>query len=69
MKAEELGARHVGSLNRAVSELFLVENLLLKISYKSKNPYGGTPEPHTTHDAPWLHEPSLSWKKSSIVQK
>jgi hypothetical protein len=34
-------------------------NLLLKLPYKFKNSYGGTPEPQTPQDAPWLHGPSL----------
>jgi hypothetical protein len=34
-------------------------NLLLKIPYRFKNSYGGTPEPQTAQDAPWLHGPSL----------
>ena len=37
-------------------------NVLLKIPYKFKRSYGGTPEPQTPQDAPWLHGPSL--KKS-----
>jgi hypothetical protein len=32
---------------------------MLKIPYKFKKSYGGTPEPQTPQDAPWLHEPSL----------
>ena len=36
-----------------------MQNLLLKIQYKFKKSYGGTPEPQTTQDAPWLHGPSL----------
>ena len=36
-----------------------MQNLLLKIPYKFKKSYGGTPEPQTTQDAPWLHGPSL----------
>ena len=34
-------------------------NLLLKLPYKFKNSYGGTPEPQTPQDAPWLRGPSL----------
>jgi hypothetical protein len=49
-KAEEL---------RDPSQEKLVQNLVLKILYKFKNSYGGTPEPQTPHDAPWLHGPSL----------
>ena len=45
-----------------VSEPFLTENLLLK--YKNtiqfEQSYGGTPEPQTAQDAPWLHGPSSS---------
>ena len=47
------------SLVRAVSREKLVENLRLKIPYKFKNSYGGTSEPRTPQDAPWLHGPSL----------
>ena len=36
-----------------------MQNLLLKIPYKFKKAYGGTPEPQTVQDAPWLHGPSL----------
>jgi hypothetical protein len=36
-----------------------MQNLLLKTPYKFKKSYGGTPEPQTAHDAPWLHGPSL----------
>jgi hypothetical protein len=36
-----------------------VQNLLSKTPYKFKNSYGGTPEPQTAQDAPWLHGPSL----------
>ena len=36
-----------------------MENLLLQIPYKFKKSYGGTPEPQTPQDAPWLHGPSL----------
>jgi hypothetical protein len=37
----------------------LTKTLLLKIPYKFKESYGGTPEPQTPVDAPWLHGPSL----------
>jgi hypothetical protein len=40
-----------------VSQEKLVENLLLKTPYKFKKSYGGTPEPQTAQDAPWLHGP------------
>ena len=33
--------------------------MLLKIPYKFKKSYGGTSEPQTPQDAPWLHGPSL----------
>jgi hypothetical protein len=33
--------------------------MLWKKPYKFKKLYGGTPEPQTTHDAPWLHGPFL----------
>jgi hypothetical protein len=39
-----------------------MQNLLLEIPYKFKKSYGGTPEPQTAQDAPWLRGPSL--KKS-----
>jgi hypothetical protein len=46
-----------------------MQNLLLKIPYKFKKSYGGTPEPHTTQDAPWRHGPSLNisdlWRASA----
>jgi hypothetical protein len=34
-----------------------MQNLLLKIPSKFKKSYGGTPEPQTTQDAPWLDGP------------
>jgi hypothetical protein len=40
-----------------------MENSLLKIPYKFKKSYGGTPESQTTQDAHWLHGPSLFFKK------
>jgi hypothetical protein len=43
-----------------------MQNLLLKTPYKFKKSYGGTPEPQTTHDAPWLHGPSLKGEKEEI---
>ena len=33
--------------------------MLLKTPYKFKKSYGGTPEPQTPQDAPWLHGPFL----------
>jgi hypothetical protein len=36
-----------------------MEDLLLKSPYKVKNSSGGTPEPQTPQDAPWLRGPSL----------
>jgi hypothetical protein len=36
--------------------------LLLKHHTILKKSYGGTPEPQTAHDAPWLHGPSLKKK-------
>jgi hypothetical protein len=36
-----------------------VENLQSKTPYKFKKSYGGTPEPQTPQDAPWLRGPSL----------
>ena len=47
------------SLVRAVSQEKLAENQLLKMPYKFKKSYGGTPETQTPQDAPWLHGPSL----------
>jgi hypothetical protein len=35
------------------------QNLLSKTPYKFKKSYGGTSEPQTAEDAPWLHETSL----------
>jgi hypothetical protein len=40
-------------------------NVLLKLPYKFKKSYGGTPEPQTAQGAPWLHGPSL--KKIGVV--
>ena len=36
-----------------------MENLQSKTLYKFKKTYGGTPEPQTLQDAPWLGGPSL----------
>jgi hypothetical protein len=36
-----------------------MQNVLLKIPCKFKTLYGGTPEPQTAQDAPWLRGPSL----------
>jgi hypothetical protein len=36
-----------------------MQNLLSKTPYRFKKSYGGTPEPQTAQDAPWLHGPSL----------
>ena len=36
-----------------------MENLQSKTPYKFKKSYGGTPEPQTPQDAPWLRGPSL----------
>ena len=36
-----------------------MQNLQSKTPYKFKKSYGGTPEPQTAQDAPWLHGPSL----------
>ena len=35
-----------------------MQNLLLEIPYNFKKSYGGTLEPQTAQDAPWLHGPS-----------
>ena len=43
-----------------------MENLLSKTPYKFKNSYGGTPEPQTAQDAPWLRGPSLNTFSSSF---
>jgi hypothetical protein len=40
-----------------------MQNLQSKTPYKFKKSYGGTPEPQTPQDAPWLRGPSL--KKQS----
>jgi hypothetical protein len=50
-----LEARVVGH----VSQEKLMENLQSKTPYKFKKTYGGTPEPQTPQDAPWLRGPSL----------
>ena len=44
-----------------------MQNLQSKTPYKFKNSYGGTPEPQTAQDAPWLHGPSL--KNSNLLSK
>jgi hypothetical protein len=44
-----------------------MQNLSLKTPYKFKKSYGGTPEPQTVQDAPWLHRPSL--KKNIKLKK
>jgi hypothetical protein len=44
-----------GSLGRAISQPFLMENLLLKTPHKFKKSCGGTAEPQTTQDAPFAH--------------
>jgi hypothetical protein len=36
-----------------------MENMLSETPYKFKKSYGGTPEPQTPQDAPWLRGPSL----------
>jgi hypothetical protein len=64
-KAEELGDPGVPSSSAVVHPLrpFTssrfsekpTENLLLKTPYKFKKSYGGTVEPQTPQDAPWLH--------------
>jgi hypothetical protein len=36
-----------------------MQNLQSKTPYKFKKSYGGTPEPQTPQDAPWLRGPSL----------
>jgi hypothetical protein len=40
---------------------------MLKMPYILKKPYGGTPEPQTTHDALWLHGPSLEDKNKKTL--
>jgi hypothetical protein len=45
-----------------------MENLLLKTPYKFKKSYGGTLEPQTTQDAPWLHGPSLKIHRMYSIQ-
>jgi hypothetical protein len=49
----------IGAEGRAVSQPFLMENMLLKTSYTFKTSYGVTPEPQTTLGAPSVHGPSL----------
>jgi hypothetical protein len=44
-----------------------MENLLLKMPYKFKKSYGGTPETQTPQDAPWLHGPSLTNKNMRMT--
>ena len=39
-----------------------MQNLQSKTPYKFKKSYGGTPEPQTPQDAPWLRGPSLKSK-------
>ena len=41
-----------------------MQNLQSKTPYKFKKSYGGTPEPQTPQDAPWLRGPSLKTKKN-----
>ena len=36
-----------------------MQNQQSKTPYKLKKTYGGTPEPQTPQDAPWLRGPSL----------
>jgi hypothetical protein len=36
-----------------------MENLMANTPYNFKNSYGGTPEPQTPQDAPWLRGPSF----------
>ena len=43
-----------------------MQNLQSKTPYKFKKSYGGTPEPQTPQDAPWLRGPSLK-NYTSIV--
>jgi hypothetical protein len=43
-----------------------MQNLQSKTPYKFKKSYGGTPEPQTPQDAPWLHWPSLNNKKKLL---
>jgi hypothetical protein len=60
--AHQPSSAPIGSLVRAVSQEKLAQNWLLKIPYEFKKSYGGAPEPQTSHDAPWLHVPSLKIK-------
>jgi hypothetical protein len=39
----------------------LMQNLQSKTPYKFKKSYGGTPEPQTPQNAPWLRGPSLKY--------
>jgi hypothetical protein len=42
-----------------------MQNLQSKTPYKFKKSYGGTPEPQTPQDAPWLRGPSLKIENST----
>ena len=42
-----------------------MQNLQSKTPYKFKKSYGGTPEPQTPQDAPWLRGPSLKIYETS----
>ena len=44
----------------------VAQNLLPKTPYKFKKSYGGTPEPQTPQDAPWLRGPSLKRKGDRV---
>jgi hypothetical protein len=43
-----------------------MQNLQSETPYKFKKSYGGTPEPQTPQDAPWLRGPSQKKKKKLI---
>ena len=44
-----------------------MQNLQSKTPYKFKKLYGGTPEPQTPQDAPWLHGPSLKLFLRTVI--
>jgi hypothetical protein len=57
--APQLSSAPIGSLVRAVSQGKFAENLLLKMPYKFKKSYRGTPEPQTPRMHPGCTDPLL----------
>jgi hypothetical protein len=45
-----------------------MENLQSKTPYNFKKSYGGTPQPQTPQDAPWLRGPSLKIEVLNVKQ-